>query len=83
MPLFIDVHETVDGVTAEAVAQAHHHELQAHPQRGVKNLTYWVDEGSGKVIGLIEAVSQEAAEAVHRDDHDGVALVQIRPRPLD
>ena len=83
MPLFMDVHDKVDGVTAEAVAQAHQHDLQAQYQHSVKFLTYWFDEDSGKVIGLIEACNSEAAEAVHRDASDGVAMVQIRPRPLD
>ena len=83
MPLFMDVHDNVDGLTAEAVAEAHQRDLQLHHQHGVTNLTYWVDEGSGKVIGLIEACSQEAAEAFHRETHAGVAMIQIRPRQLD
>ena len=31
MPLFMDVHDKVDGLTAEAVAEAHQRELQAQP----------------------------------------------------
>ena len=83
MPLFMDVHDKVDGLTAEAVTQAHQCGLQTQHQHGVKNLTYWVDEGSGKIIGLVEACTKEAAEAVHRSTHDSIAMVQIRPRPLD
>ncbi len=83
MPLFMDVHDKVDGLTAEAVAAAHQRDLQIQHQHGVKNLTYWVDEGSGKIIGLVEACTKEAAEAAHRAAHGGVAMVQIRPRPLD
>ena len=83
MPLFIDVHDKVDGLTAQAVAEAHQRELQAQYQHSIKFLKYWVDEGTGKVIGLVEACSQEAAEAFHRAAHGGVAMVQIRPRQLD
>ncbi len=83
MPLFMDVHDKVDGLTAEAVVQAHQRDLQIQHQHGVKNLTYWVDEGSGKIIGLVEACTKEAAEAVHRAAHDSIAMVQIRPRQLD
>ncbi len=83
MPLFMDVHDKVDGLTVEAVAQAHQRELQAQYQHSVTFLKYWLDEGSGKVCCLVEACSQEAAEAFHRAAHGGVAMVQIRPRPLD
>ena len=83
MPLFIDVHDKVEGLTAEAVAGAHQHNLQAQYQHSVKFLKYWVDEGTGKVCCLVEACSQEAAEAFHRAAHGAVAIVQIRPRQLD
>ena len=83
MPLFMDVHDKVDELTAEAVGEAHHHNLQAQYQQSVKFLKYWFDEDSGKICCLIEACSQEAAEALHRAVHGGVAMVQIRPRQLD
>ena len=83
MPLFMEVHDKVEGVTAEAVAEAHQRDLQVQHQHGVKYLKYWVDEDSGKVFCLVEACSQEAAEAFHRAAHGGVAMVQIRPRQLD
>ena len=66
MPLFMDVHHKVDGLTAEAVAGAHQRDLDVQEQHGVKYLKYWFDEGSGKVFCLVEAPSKEAAEAVHR-----------------
>ncbi len=83
MPLFIDVHDKVDGVTAEAVVGSYQHDLQTQYQHSVKFLKYWFDEGSGKVCCLVEACSQEAAEAFHRAVHGGVAMVQIRPRQRD
>ncbi len=73
MPLFIDVHDKVEGVTAETVAGAHQRDLQAQYQHTVKFLKYWVDEASGKVFCLVEAPSKEAAEAVHREAHGLVA----------
>ncbi len=69
MPLFMDVHHKVDGLTAEAVAGAHQRDLEVQDQHGVKYLKYWFDEGSGKVFCLVEAPSKEAAEAVHREAH--------------
>ena len=80
MPLFMEVHDMVDELTFEAVAEAHQRDLQV--QHGVTHLTYWIDEGSGKLFCLVEAYSQEAAEAVHRQAHGSLAMVQIRPRQL-
>ena len=67
-------------MTAEAVAEAHQRDRQVQHQRGVKYLKYWFDEGSGKVFFLIEASSQEEAEAFHRQIHGGVGMIRIRPR---
>ena len=73
MPLFMDVHHKVEGLTAEAVAGAHQRDLEIQDQHGVKYHKYWFDEASGKVFCLVEAPSKEAAEAVHREAHGLVA----------
>lgn len=69
MPLYMDVHNKVDGLTAEAVGGAHKRDLEVQGKHGVKYLNYWFDEGSGKVFCLVEAPSKEAATAVHREAH--------------
>jgi Protein of unknown function (DUF4242) len=69
MALYMDVHEKVDGLTAEAVAQAHAKDLETQGEYGVKYLKYWFDVSSGKVFCLVEAPSKEAAAAVHRHAH--------------
>ena len=73
MPLFMDVHHHVEGLTAEAVAGAHQADLATQEKYGVKYLQYWFDEGSGKVFCLVEAPTKEAAIAVHREAHGLVA----------
>ncbi len=73
MPLFMDVHHHVEGLTAEAVAGAHKADLETQAKYGVNYLKYWFDEGSGKVFCLVEAPDKEAAEAVHREAHGLVA----------
>jgi Nickel responsive protein SCO4226-like len=80
MPLFIDVHEHVEGLTAEALAAAHQRDLEVQGQHGVKYLKYWFDVKSGKVFCLVEAPSQEAATAVHRQAHGLVAdeLIEVQ-----
>lgn len=73
MPLFIDVHNHVEGLTAEAVAHAHQADLKTQEKYHVKYLRYWFDEASGKVFCLVEAPTKEAAIAVHREAHGLVA----------
>ena len=67
MPLFMDTHGHIEGLTADAVAQAHAADVQTQAKYGVKYLRYWFDENSGKVFCLVEAPTKEAAIAVHRE----------------
>jgi Protein of unknown function (DUF4242) len=78
MPLFMDVHHHVDGLTADAVAGAHKRDLEVQEKYGVKYLQYWFDEGTGKVFCLVDAPDQEAAVAVHREAH-GLLADEITP----
>ncbi len=73
MPLYMDIHHKVEGLTGEAVAEAHARDLEVQEKYGVKYLQYWYDEGTGQVFCLCEAPSKEAAEAVHREAHGLVA----------
>ncbi len=73
MPLYMDVHEHVDGLTAEAVAHAHAADLKTQGKYGVEYQRYWYDVDSGKVFCLIQAPNKEAAVAVHREAHGLVA----------
>ena len=80
MPLFVDIHEHVDGLTAQAVMDAHARDLEVQNMNGVKYLRYWYDESNGKVFCLVEALSREAAVAVHREAHGLVAdqVVEVK-----
>ena len=73
MPLFMDVHEKVEGLTAEAVGNAHQADLETQGAYGVNYKQYWFDEGSGKVFCLVEAPDAESAIRVHREAHGLVA----------
>ncbi|HET9847334.1 MAG TPA: DUF4242 domain-containing protein [Candidatus Dormibacteraeota bacterium] len=69
MPLFMDTHEKVDGLTAEAVAGAHQRDLEVQGKHGVNYLKYWFNESDGRVYCLVDAPSKDAAVAVHREAH--------------
>ncbi len=73
MPLYMDHHHKVDGLTADAVAGAHKADLETQEKYGVNYLKYWFDEGTGAVFCLVEAPSKEAAMAVHKEAHGLVA----------
>jgi hypothetical protein len=73
MPLYMDTHDHIEGLTAEAVGHAHAADVQTQAKYGVKYLRYWFDEQAGKVFCLIEAPNKEAAIAVHREAHGLVA----------
>ena len=78
MPLFMDVHDKVEGLTAEAVAGAHAKDVEIQDQYGVNYKQYWFDEASGKVFCLIEAPDADAAARVHHEAH-GLDADQIIP----
>lgn len=67
MPLYMDIHRNVEGLTAEAVAGAHQKDLEVQDEHGVNYIKYWFNEEKGEVFCLVEAPSAEAAEAVHRE----------------
>ena len=69
MPLYMDEHRKIEGLTAEAVAGAHKRDLEVQGEYGVHYHKYWFDEASGKVFCLVEAPSKEAAIEVHRKAH--------------
>ena len=80
MPLYMDIHQHIEGLTAEAAAQAHAADLKTQQKYGVKYLRYWVDEASGKVFCLIESPNKEAAIAVHREAHGLLAdeIIEVK-----
>ena len=73
MPLFLDTHRDVAGLTAEAAAAAHARDVEVQGKYGVRYLRYWYDETTGKIFCLAEAPSMDVAIAVHREAHGMVA----------
>src|SRR5215212_8827973 len=69
-----------EGLTAEAVAEAHKKDLETQDEYGVKYHRYWYNEETGEVFCLAEAPNKEAAEAVHREAHGLVAdeIIEVR-----
>ncbi|HEV8307055.1 MAG TPA: DUF4242 domain-containing protein [Methylomirabilota bacterium] len=80
MPLYLDVHHKIPGLTGEGVGEAHEKDLKVQNKYGVNYLRYWYDEGTGKVFCLVQAPSKEAAAAVHREAHGLVAdeIIEVK-----
>ena len=80
MPLYMDIHKGVEGLTAEAVAGAHEKDLEVQEKHGVKYLKYSFNEEDGSIFCLCEAPNKEAAEAVHREAHGLVAdeIIEVK-----
>lgn len=69
MPLFIDIHRHIPGLTKEAVEGAHQKDVAAQDEHDVKYLKYWFNEETGAVVCLVEAPTSEAAIRVHQEAH--------------
>ena len=55
MPLYMDTHRNVDGLTAEAVIGAHQGGLATQEKYGVDYRQNWYNEAEGAVCCLVEA----------------------------
>ncbi len=73
MPLYMDKHNKVEGLTKEAVAHAHAADLKVQGKHGVRYEKYWFNEQTGEVFCLVHAPSKEAANRVHKEAHGLVA----------
>ena len=84
MPLFMDIHKNVPGLTAEAIRDAHARDLEVQKKYGVEYHKYWTNEAAGNVFCLVHAPNAEAANQVHREAHGMVAdnIIEINPPEL-
>ena len=69
MPLFLDIHHKVNGLTSDAIAEAHRKDLKVQEKFGVNYLKYWFNEKDGRVFCLVEAPDKESAIKVHKEAH--------------
>ncbi|MEO7908087.1 MAG: nickel-binding protein [Roseiflexaceae bacterium] len=67
MPLFMDIHAQVEGLTGDAICHAHAADLKTQKKYRIKNLRYWFDENSSKDLCLVGPPNQAAVIAVDRE----------------
>ncbi len=73
MPLYMDKHNKVEGLTKEAVAHAHAADLKVQGKHNVSYERYWFNEKTGEVFCLVRAPNKDAANRVHKEAHGLVA----------
>src|SRR5262249_43708359 len=80
MPLYLDIHNKIEGLTAPGVSDAHAADLRVQHKYGVNYLRYWFDEGTGRGFGLVGGRSKEAAAAVQREAHGlvGDDIIEVK-----
>lgn len=80
MPLYMDIHRNVEGITQESLDEAHRKDLEVQAKHGVEFVNYWYSESEGAIFCLCNAPNKAAAEAVHREAHGGVAdeIIEVR-----
>jgi len=65
MPMFMDVHTGMAGVTDEALAAAHQADLDIQGEEGVDFQKAWADPVTGHVFCLSEAPDADAVRRIH------------------
>ena len=71
MPLFMDIHHNVEGMTREKLVEAHVKDVEVQGKHGVKFVDYWYSENEGKIFCLCNAPNLEAAKATDCCDKPG------------
>lgn len=65
MAQFMDVHTSMQGVTQEALRDAHQADLDIQADENVTFQQAWADPKTGHVFCLSEAPSAEAVQRIH------------------
>lgn len=72
MPLYMDRHDGLEGVTPEQLALAHAQDVTLQSKYGVRFITYFLDDGPGTGFCLAESPTRQAMEECHREAHGNV-----------
>jgi class 3 adenylate cyclase len=83
MPLYMDLHKGLKGLTLEEAEKAHLLDIAVQDQFGVKFHKFWVNEEQGTAFCLMEAPNKEACHACHLEAHGSTACELIEVHPSD
>ena len=77
MPLFMDIHRDVQGLSLEDVVEAHNADLAAQGDLNVHYLRWWFNQDIGSIYCLVDAPNAAAAVDVHKSH--GLVADEIIP----
>ncbi len=78
MPEFMDVHKGMNGITADALDEAHRADLAIQDEEGVNFKHAWADPETGTVFCLSEAPNAEAVQRIHeRAGHPADQIYEV------
>lgn len=80
MGTYMDVHHTMQGITAKELQEAHAADLAHEKEEGVSFKRAWADPESGTVYCLSTGPSADAVQRVH--ERAGHRADEIHPVPL-
>lgn len=83
MPLFMDVHKGLKGLSRKDAERAHLQDVKIQDKYGVKYHKFWMNEEEGTVFCLIEGPDIEACHAVHYEASGMTACEIIEVNPSD
>lgn len=72
MPLYLDLHELPEGITAAHVAEMHKADLDIEHKYNCRGLTYWCDEKRKTAFCLIDAPNKQALIDLHENAHGAI-----------
>lgn len=72
MPLFLDLHDLPEGITAAHVAEMHQADLDLEHKYKCRGLTYWCDEKRKTAFCLIDAPNKQALIDLHENAHGAI-----------
>ena len=81
MPKYMDVHEGMVGITADALLAAHQGDLAIQSEEGVDFQHAWADPATGKVFCLSEAPNADAIQKIHA--RNGIPPTEIHELTLE
>lgn len=80
MPLFMDVHRELHGLTPASFEAAHRRALARQEQAAVRFVRHWFDDHTGTAFCLVEAHDASAVVRGHRVAHGLIPdeIVEVR-----
>lgn len=83
MPLYMDLHKNIKGLTKEDAEKAHLQDVEQQEKHGVRYHKFWMNQQHGTLFCLVEAPNKEACNACHADAHGDLACEIIEVEPSD